>query len=508
MLRIEPAPGEFVKEARPGVRSVVWAELDPGSTTPGRALAAISSWNAPFLLESASGPETTGRYSFLGCSPFLLLRSKNDRVEVWGRDGAVRVLCPANPVHELRRLLAAEGMRRRAGLPPFFGGAVGYFSYDIKNFLERLPDTVEDDLGVPDAVFGFYDTVAVFDRFQLSLKVISTVVVEEDPARAYRKAAEKVEELAGLITAGPEATGEAEVPFSIGPISSTHDLEGYSRMVARAKEYITAGDIYQANLSQRLSVPFSGDTRVLYEVLKQINPSPFAFHFDYGDFQVVSCSPERLVRLQGNRVDTRPIAGTRPRGSTESEDEALAQELILHPKERAEHVMIVDMSRNDIGRVCEFGTVRPDEFMILEPYSHVIHIVTNVTGKLRPQCDALDLFSAAFPGASITGVPKIRCMEIVDELETVRRGLYTGSAGWISFAGDMDLNIIIRTFVIKDGLAHVQVGGGIVADSDPSSEYEETLHKGRALVEALRKVSGTPVPGTQVPSHFGEKGRA
>ena len=506
MLRIEPARGDFVREARPGVRSVMWAELDPGSTTPGRGLAAISSRKAPFLLESASGPETTGRYSFLGCSPFLLMRGKNDRVEIWERDGAVRVLCPANPVHELRRLLAAEGMRRPAGLPPFFGGAVGYFSYDIKNFLESLPDTVDDDIAVPDAVFGFYDTVAVFDRFQPSLKVIATVEAEEDPARAYREGARRVEELAGLITAGPEVPREGSVPFSIGPISSTHDPESYGRMVARAKEYIAAGDIYQANLSQRLSAPFSGDTRVLYEVLKQINPSPFGFHFDYGDFQIVSCSPERLVRLQGNRVDTRPIAGTRPRGSTESEDEALARELILHPKERAEHVMIVDMSRNDIGRVCEYGTVRPDEFMILEPYSHVIHIVTNVTGKLRPQCDALDLFSAAFPGASITGVPKIRCMEIVDELETVRRGPYTGSAGWISFAGDMDLNIIIRTFVIKDGLAHVQVGGGIVADSDPSSEYEETLHKGRALVEAPREVSGAALPGAALPQRPVEKG--
>lgn len=263
-------------------------------------------------------------------------------------------------------------------------------------------------------------------------------------------------------------------------------------MVNRAKEYIAAGDIFQANLSQRLCFPFAGSPMELYRRLTRINPSPFAFYFDFEDFQLVSCSPERLVRVADGVVETRPIAGTRPRGRTAAEDDAMRKELMLHPKECAEHIMIVDMARNDIGRVCTCGTVQPDELMVIEQYSHVFHIVSNIVGKLSPGCTCFDVLAAVFPGASITGVPKIRCMEIIDELEAVRRGPYTGSLGWISYAGEMDMNIIIRTFVIKNGQAYIQVGGGVVADSEPEREYQESLNKAQALIEALR--SGERMP--------------
>jgi anthranilate/para-aminobenzoate synthase component I len=257
-------------------------------------------------------------------------------------------------------------------------------------------------------------------------------------------------------------------------------------MVERTKEYIVAGDIFQANLSQRLCFPFDGNPIELYHRLSKINPSPFAFYFDFGDFQLVSCSPERLIRLTEDYVETRPIAGTHPRGRDKAEDDLMRSRMIRHPKERAEHIMIVDMARNDIGRVCVYGSVRPDELMVIEQYSHVFHIVSNIVGTLMPGRDCFDLLAATFPGASITGVPKVRCMEIIDELEPVRRGPYTGSLGWISYAGDVDLNIIIRTFLTKSGHAYIQVGGGVVADSVPEREYQETLHKAQALIEAIR----------------------
>jgi aminodeoxychorismate synthase component I len=454
----------------------------PEHLEPRSVLAALEGESLLFLLESADGPLKTARYSVVGCNPPITFSARRSSCETVER-GKKRVE-RGDPVQMLRKLLAPYRIPPQASLPAFFGGAVGLFSYDMKNYFEELPETVEDDLETPDCFVAFVDTVIVFDRAENTAEIIASAFHSENLAESRARARAKAEDLLGKLTTGlARAPGKARIRF--GKMSSTHTREQYAKMVERTKEYIAAGDIFQANLSQRLCFPFEGSPIELYKRLSAINPSPFASYFDFGDFQLVSCSPERLVRTAGDVVETRPIAGTHPRGRDKAEDEEMRRKLVKHPKERAEHIMIVDMARNDIGRVSACGTVTPDELMVIEQYSHVFHIVSNVVGALLPDRDAFDVLAAVFPGASITGVPKIRCMEIIDELEPVRRGPYTGSLGWISYAGDMDLNIIIRTFVVKDGHAYIQVGGGVVADSVAEREYRETLNKAQALIEAL-----------------------
>jgi len=455
----------------------------PEYLQPRDILAALEGRPHLFLLESADGPLKTARFSIIGCDPVFTFCVKRSVCTIAGPNGTRTKR--EHPIRLLRELLAPYKAPHHPGLPPFYGGMVGLFSYDMKNYFEALPDTVEDDLSMPDCSATFVDAIVLHDRQRSTVEIIASEfdspTVPQSHERAYAKATALLEKIRTGLARGHE---HRQIRF--GEIRSTHTPERYAEMVLRCKEYIAAGDIFQANLSQRLCAPFEGSTVELYERLSRINPSPFAFYFDFGDFHLVSCSPERLVRLTDGFVETRPIAGTRPRGRDRHEDELLRNELIVHPKERAEHIMIVDMARNDIGRVCACGTVRPDELMVIEQYSHVFHIVSNIIGDLMPNRDCLDLLAATFPGASITGVPKIRCMEIIDELEPVRRGPYTGSLGWISYAGDMDLNIIIRTFVVKDGHAYIQVGGGVVADSEPEREYHETLSKAQALIEALK----------------------
>jgi len=442
----------------------------------------------PFLLDSADGPLKVARYCILGGNPFAVFTSRGFRSEF--RSSRKTETYEGNPLDRLQEVLARYRSPRVDYLPDFYGGAVAFFGYDVKNLIESLPDTVDDDLELPETCFLFVDTIVLLDRSDGTVKVCAVSPEESDPDAAYEKSCFKIERLKQMVESPRAMEGSTRGKYRFGTLGSTHDAKSYAKMVERTKEYIAAGDIFQANLSQRIHAEFLGDTLALYRSLRAINPSPFAFYFDFGTFQLVSCSPERLVKLSGRRVDTRPIAGTRPRGGDAEGDVAMTEELLLSPKQTAEHIMIVDMSRNDIGRVCEYGSVHPDELKVTEKYSHVIHIVSNVVGRIREGRGAVDLVKAVFPGASITGVPKVRCMEIIDELETVRRGPYTGSAGWICFSDDMDLNIIIRTFVIAKEHAFVQVGGGIVADSDPKDEYLETWHKARALVEALTARAG------------------
>jgi aminodeoxychorismate synthase component I len=354
---------------------------------------------------------------------------------------------------------------------------------------------VRDDLGVPEFRFGVVRRAVVWDRRAGTLGVRCTVRctrdVQADWQRAQRAALEllgRVRAVAATLRPGAHL---APVPVRRTELQSNLSRDAYDRMLARCHEHILDGDIYQANLSHRFAAPFAGRGIDLYRRLRDINPSPFACYLRFPDHEVVSCSPERLVKLEQGRIETRPIAGTRPRGTDRADDLRLQRELLVDEKERAEHLMIVDMARNDIGRVSEPGSVQVERFMRVEAYSHVRHLVSNVSGSLRSDRDAFDLLAAVFPGASITGVPKVRCMQIVDALETVRRGVYTGSAGYFGFDGNMDFNILIRTFLLQDGRATFHVGGGIVADSDAGREYEETLAKGRALEEALLSV---PVP--------------
>jgi len=481
--RVTPAKTTFVEAFARGEKPVL--TLDIGSRLDPLELFAGLRGRVefPFLLDSAEGPLKVARYTLLGGNPFGIVYSKRNKVTV-SLDSETSEIC-GNPLDVIDRLLRTF----RAWAPVGDNGpcpaAVGFFGYDVKNHIERLPDTVADDLDMPEMALLLLDAMIVHDRRDGSTQIAAAARHATTGADAFDECLGKIELLEQAVGGTPNSTVGSY--YQIGPLSSTHDYSSYEHMVKTCKEYIAAGDIFQANLSQRLGARFEGDTFELYRTLRSINPSPFAFYMDFGDFQLVSCSPERLVRLNDGIVETRPIAGTHPRGQTPEEDARQIERMTSSLKESAEHIMIVDMARNDIGRVCRYGTVLPDELKVVERYSHVFHIVSNVAGATQSGIAPVDVIKAVFPGASITGVPKVRCMEIIDELESVRRGPYTGSAGWLSFSGGMDLNIIIRTFLVRNNHAYIQVGGGIVADSQPQREYEETLHKAQALVEALRQ---------------------
>ncbi|NOZ24989.1 MAG: anthranilate synthase component I family protein [Nitrospirae bacterium] len=467
------------------------------------------------LLESVKGSETIGRYSFIAFDPYMEFRVKDSVMEISCADtesrGGLKVI-DKKPLSRLRRLLLSYPQKKDPRLPPFQGGAAGLISYDFVHYLENLPRTARDELQIPDAHFFLFDRLFAFDHRERKAYAVvcpgarragmellkmwrdggdapcSATGVHHYPGM-YDEAGDclcrMVEEYnrAGDVhdTAVPERHGRADIVYEM-------TKRDYMDMVVRAKEYIRAGDIFQANLSQRLSAPTGREPWTLYSVLRLINPSPFSAFVDFGDYQIVSSSPERLIRLKDGIAETRPIAGTRPRGTTAVEDERLRADLLLNEKERAEHIMLIDLERNDLGRVCSYGTVVVDELMITEDYSHVIHIVSNVRGVLSPGRDAFSLLRATFPGGTITGVPKVRCMEIIDELEPVVRGPYTGSLGYVAFNGDMDMNIVIRTFVIKNGRAYVQAGAGIVADSVPEREYYESLKKAEALLSTIERL--------------------
>jgi len=486
---------EFKKAQDKGYGGVVLVDITGELIAPSQVLWNLRGERYPFLMESALIHPKVGAMTVAGCQPFLTFLCKDGGCRIVYEDGR-GVEEEGNPLDILGKLL--EGFKiEKPEWVSFAGGAVGFFGYDVKNYIEELPAQAVDDLKLPDCLFGFYDAGVLQDTISGKTWVFGVGFAwEKDTMGCARERAEKFfDKFCTPSKWGGEVVAPKEVMqrgregnlegLKFCTLSSTHSREKYVKMIKRAKEYIAAGDIYQANLSQRIEAEFKGDSICLYEVLKLINPSPFACFFDVGDFTIVSSSPERLVRVRGRIVETRPIAGTKPRGRDEYEEACFERELALSPKERAEHVMILDMARNDIGRVCRYGTVYPDEIMVHEKYSHVIHIVSNVRGILRDEVSNVDVVKAVFPAASITGVPKVRCMEIIDELEPVRRGIYTGSFGWLGFCGNMDLNILIRTILLKASKAYLQVGGGVVADSDPHAEYEETIHKAKALINAI-----------------------
>ncbi|MGD0887428.1 MAG: anthranilate synthase component I family protein [Thermodesulfovibrionales bacterium] len=445
-----------------------------------------------FLFESVKGPAKIARYSFIGFDAAAIFKVKDGLIET--ESGGKYSLSQEEPLKKLDEILGRYSQRAAPELPPFQGGMAGLLSYDFVHYLEKLPKTTADDLRLPDAHFLLIDRLIAFDHEEKKAWAIVCPGVrssELDHALWYDEAEDALDQIGRVMERGKEkdpSAGPHRIPQKIEML---HEMrrEEYMDMVKRAKAYVAAGDIFQANLSQRVSA-YIGELNPwhLYTVLKNINPSPFAGFLDFGDYSLVSSSPERLVRLRDGSIETRPIAGTRPRGRDTREDKRMREELLLNDKERAEHIMLIDLERNDVGKVSDYGSVKVDELMITEDYSHVIHIVSNVCGVLAPHRTPLDVVKATFPGGTITGVPKVRCMEIIDELEPVRRGAYTGSMGYIGFSGNMDLNIIIRTFVIKDGYAYVQAGAGIVADSDPEREYHETLKKAEALIKTLERI--------------------
>ncbi len=490
---IFPSYKEFNQKLSLGNLIPVWKEVLADFDTPVSAFKKIKKGQYAFLLESVEGGEKWGRYSFLGTDPSIIFRSKGNQVEII--EGKEVRRFTGDPIVSLRELFSIYKPVYTPEIPRFHGGLVGYFGYDIVRFVEDLPDDTEDDLNLWDSVFMLTDTILVFDNVTHKIKIISNAFVKDtaEGESAYTNSVKKLEAIVDSLEAsithseknlcrnGKGSNERSKLESNLLP-------ERYKDAVKKTKEYIRAGDIIQAVISQRWKTNLDLDPFDLYRSLRVLNPSPYMFYLEMDDEILVGSSPEVMVRVEGDRIEIRPIAGTRPRGKTEEEDLLLEEELINDPKERAEHIMLVDLARNDLGRVSEMGSVIVDELMIIERYSHVMHIVSNVVSRLLPGMDALDVIKATFPAGTLSGAPKVRAMEIIEELEPNKRGAYGGAVGYFSFSGNMDTCITIRTFVIKDNNIYIQAGAGIVADSDPENEYQETVNKVKALVKAVEEV--------------------
>ncbi len=487
-----PDREEFRSQAKPNTLIPVYCEIMADMETPVSAFKKIGAGSHSFLLESVEGGERIARFSFLGSNPRLVLSSRGRTVEMLHSDGSVEhvELEPdQDPLHILEREMNRLEWAANSELPRFCGGAVGYMGYDMVRFFEDLPDSAEADLGLPDCIFAFTDTLLIFDHLKHKIRVLANARVEDDPDKAYDAAIEKIDRLVNQLKKPlplSDAVFEGNNTPDSHPVTSNFTCkEDFERAVAECKEYIASGDVIQVVLSQRFSTSVSGDPFDVYRALRSVNPSPYMYYLSFGDIKLIGSSPEILVTAEQGNVVTRPIAGTRPRGQTEEEDICLAEELLADEKERAEHIMLVDLGRNDIGRVCEYGSIKVDELMQIERYSHVMHIVSNVRGKLLADKNQFDVLRAAFPAGTVSGAPKIRAMEIIDQLEPTRRGPYAGAIGYFSYSGNMDTCITIRTILIHNDTAYIQAGAGIVADSIPENEYQETVNKAAAMLRAL-----------------------
>jgi anthranilate synthase component 1 len=476
-----------------GRGSLVWTRLVADLETPVAAFLKLAHGTAnAFLLESVEGGAARGRYSVIGMRPDLIWRCRNGRAEI-NRDAlaAPHAFLPeeAAPLDSLRAVIAETRLDVPESLPPMAGGLVGYLGYDMVRLMERLPAENPDDLGLPDALLIRPTLFAIFDNVKDELILVAPVYPR--PRVSARQAWEQAE----TRIADAEAALERPLPHAAPPVSlpplpptaSNFSKEGFIAAVERAKEYIRAGDVFQVVASQRFAVPFALPPFVLYRALRRINPAPFLFFLDFGGFSVVGSSPEILVRLRDGEVTIRPLAGTRRRGDTAEEDRRLEEDLLADPKERAEHLMLLDLGRNDVGRVAEIGSVKVTESFAIERFSHVMHISSNVQGRLREGLDAVDALVAGFPAGTLSGAPKVRAMEIIEELEPNRRGIYAGCIGYFAANGTMDTCIALRTALVKDGTMYVQAGCGVVADSNPEAEWEETRQKARALIRAAEE---------------------
>jgi anthranilate synthase component 1 len=484
-----PALDELDELATKGNLVPIWRELPADLETPVSVFLKLRGQGSSFLLESVEKGEQLGRYSFLGIEPAGLLTAQNGEVSVW-QDGSEQ----QHSTHEGDPLVIAEQMLSRYqpvpvnGLPRFYGGLVGYLGYDAVRFFERVPLAARPGIDLPDAVFMLADSMVIFDHVKHRLLVVVNAHIDPDPAAGYQAATDRIEAIISRLRQ-PLSFSHQATPCgdaNTGRWESNLEKAKFETMVRSAKKYIAAGDIFQVVLSQRLSRCTGADPFAIYRALRMLNPSPYMFYLELPDnVRLIGSSPEVLVRLEGRRAEVRPIAGTRPRGANPAEDEALAEELLADPKERAEHVMLVDLGRNDLGRVCRYGSVQMQEMMVIERYSHVMHIVSDVQGELDPDLGAFDLLRATFPAGTVSGAPKVRAMEIIAELEGIQRAHYAGAVGYLGYSGNMDTCITIRTIAMKDDTAYVQAGAGIVADSDPTREYYETLQKAQALAEAV-----------------------
>ena len=488
-----PTLEEFQKKVESGNTIPVYRSILADMETPVSAFYKLMPNDYAFLLESVEGGETLARYSFLGSQPSVLFYSKGHQVTIeYLAKGETVVQEYEDPLKALEEVMQNYRPVDTEGLPKFHGGAVGYMSYDMVRFVEELPDDTEDELQLPDCFFMIAETILIFDHVNHQIKVVANAHIDGDVDAAYADAITKIEALVEKLTAPSEAhlrsnstSHQDRQDETVSDPQSNFTKPAYEAVVRRAKEYIAAGDIIQVVPSQRFSCPVSVDSFDIYRALRMVNPSPYMYYLKLDSFDIVGASPEMMVRVEDGLVQTRPIAGTLPRGKTAEEDRELEQELLADPKERAEHVMLVDLGRNDLGRVCEYHTVEVTDLMIVERFSHVMHIVSHVIGRLRENLTAYDVLRACLPAGTLSGAPKIRAMEIIDELEPTRRGTYGGAVGYFSFSGSADTAITIRTAVIKDNTAYVQAGGGIVADSVPETEYYETVNKARAMLSAI-----------------------
>ena len=488
-----PTRDQFIDKAQQGNLIPVWREVLADLETPVSAFRKIAG-DRPnsFLLESVAGGEQLARYSFLGTDPFMTLRTKGSKAVVTEQGETHEITLASgsrDPLHVLKSLLDRYSYVPTPELPKFVGGAVGMIGYDTVRFFEKLPELAKDDLLLDDCIFLFTDTLLVFDHVKHKMLALCNTHIAEggDPGAAYDDAVSRIDGLLARLKQ-PQPPYFPPVPVGDEPdeFVSNRTEENYKAAVLTAKEYIAAGDTFQAQIGQRLSKKLRAHPFDVYRALRSINPSPYMFYLDFGDTKLVGASPEVLVSESKRVVTIRPIAGTRHgRGATPEEDDAIAQDLLSDEKERAEHLMLVDLARNDIGRVANYGTVKVDDLMVIEKYSHVMHIVSHVTGTLRDDMDAFDVLRASFPAGTLTGAPKVRTMEIIEELEPTRRGHYGGGIGYFSYSGDMDSAITIRTALVKDGTIYLAAAGGVVADSVPEYEYQETLAKMRALVRAV-----------------------
>ncbi len=490
----------FAADYNAGRGHLVWNRAVADLETPVAAFLKLTQGRPlSFLLESVEGGASRGRYSIIGMDPDLVWRVRQGVAEL-NRNALAApygfVPEAASPLDSLRALIAEARLDVPAGLPPMAGGLVGYLGYDMVRQMEDLPDKNADAMGVPDAVMLRPTIFAIFDNVTDLLTFAAPVYPRPgvSAATAWQSAQDRLAQGATALTRLlPMAAPAVDLPPLPEP-NSSFTKQGYIDAVERAKEYIRAGDVFQVVPSQRFSVPFALPPFSLYRALRRISPAPFLFFLDFGGFAIVGSSPEILVRLRDDIVTIRPLAGTRPRGATHEEDQALAAELLGDPKERAEHLMLLDLGRNDVGRVAEIGTVKVTESFAIERFSHVMHIMSEVQGRLRPGLDAVDALVGGFPAGTLTGAPKVRAMQIIEELEPVRRGIYAGCIGYFAPDGTMDTCIALRTAVVKDGILHIQAGAGVVADSDPVAEYEETKQKARGMFraaeEAVRFASG------------------
>jgi anthranilate synthase component 1 len=502
MSRYHPAFSSEEFRAAPGGVSLVpvYRQLTGDGLTPVSAFQKVARSSPSFLFESVIGGEKVGRYSFLGTEPFLRFEAHGPEVTipVTARPEGAKRFSSADPILELQKLVDQYRARVSRELPRFTGGAVGYAAYDAVRYTERLPNSPADDRGLPDLAFAFYDRMVIFDHIRKTVLVVAQAHVgpEIDPRKAYDAACAGLDDLVDRLAAPGSELAMSDLDTSLPVTRQTRSnfaREKYEAVVRHCQEYIKAGDIFQVVPSQRFEVETTARPFDIYRVLRVVNPSPFLFYLPFGDYALIGSSPEILVRVENGTVTIRPLAGTRRRGADDAEDRALAEELLADPKERAEHIMLVDLGRNDVGRVSEFGSVELSEVMKVERYSHVMHITSNVNGKLRDGQTAFDALRAGLPAGTVSGAPKVRAMEIIDEVEPQKRGPYGGAVGYIDFTGNMDTCIALRTLVIQGKKAYIQAGGGVVYDSVPGDEFEETVNKARGLLKAI-EIAETQIP--------------